>query len=255
MTKRRETDEEFWNRVAYHEAGHAVANIMAERTLSGEPLSFDKVVIRPGITGPLDGRGRDGGEEGLLGRLCGGTIYDVNGSWRDHYRDPLARAELEIIIQLAGPFAEAALFDRTKANMWATALLYCGGNRDYAYAEGHVFPDLCKLAGRRVSWRKLENRTRELVLECWPAIKAVAEHLLVKHELSAWEVYALAEPHLPEKGEGGRWAVENDLPPRRVRRGPATVTIKRIVPPRPPHLGNPPPESPHRDQAEPPERN
>jgi hypothetical protein len=108
----------------------------------------------------------------------------------------LAKMEWEILISLAGPFAEAASRDvRSKRDMRFTALLFCGAKDDYGVAKT-VLPDYKTASKRRHGIPHFEHRTRDLVLNAWPAIKEIAKSLLAKETLDHDDVYAIVAPFL-----------------------------------------------------------
>ena len=102
-----------WPCTARHEAGHAVAAIMMYRELGRNYYSFHRVLIRPGATGPfIDSYGRERDCLGILERASSWkhnmfpskSLREVE-PWLKHRW--LECMTLDIIIALAGPFAQA----------------------------------------------------------------------------------------------------------------------------------------------------
>jgi hypothetical protein len=197
--------------VAAHEAGHAVAYIEAFKDMGLDWSAFDRVLIRPDISKPhVDQKGR---KVQCVGMVEASNIYClVTGRlrWenalqlelqsenmlqlRPELKNWKLRPELkkqmewEIIVSLAGPFAEAAARgDRTKTNMRYTALLFCGAGLDYHRAE-NVLKDYKWATKGRVGLRRFEDRARELVLTEWPAIEALSAALLKSNILTYEQV-------------------------------------------------------------------
>jgi threonine/homoserine efflux transporter RhtA len=108
----------------------------------------------------------------------------------------LTKMQWDIVINLAGPMAEAAILDdRTKSNMLWTALLYCGAKADLERAET-VLAHYRAATKRQYGLTRFGHRTRELVLSAWPAIEALA-HALLKFEVIKYDqAAAIALPLL-----------------------------------------------------------
>ena len=189
--------------VAVHEAGHAVAYILAHRALERDYPSFHRVFIRRDFSSPyIDGRNR---EVDCIGMCEAPDLYIVGIGLGLFYLEPepwpgcqnqiLAKMEWAILTSLAGPFAESASRDaRSRAGMRHTARL-CGSEDDYGSAEA-VLLDFTKASKLRRRISHFEDRTRDLVLKSWPAIDALAKTLLVKETLNYDGAYAVVEPFL-----------------------------------------------------------
>ena len=124
--------------VAAHEAGHAVAYIGAFKDMGFHWDAFDRVLIRPDISKPhVDRKGREVQRSGIVEASDIHSLVSGRAIWKavPKLRPELKkRMEWEIIVSLAGPFAEAAARgDRTKTNMRWTAL-FCGAGDDYRKA-------------------------------------------------------------------------------------------------------------------------
>lgn len=197
--------------VAAHEAGHAVAYILAHRALGRHYASFKRVLIRRDYSLPyIDDRGR---EISCSGICEAPDLYQVGIGLGLFNHEPelhpglrneiLGTMEWAILVSLAGPFAEASFRgDHSKRRMRYTALFHCGSKDDYADAEA-ILPDYRKASKRRHGLRHFEDRTRELVLESWPTISTLAKHLVKKEALDHAEAYAIVAPLLEtSQGQG-----------------------------------------------------
>lgn len=190
--------------VAAHEAGHAVAYITAHRALERDYPSFRRVFIRRDFSSPyIDGRNR---EVDCIGMCEAPDLYNVSIGLGLFYQEPepwpgwknqiLTRMEWAILTSLAGPFAESASRDaRSRGGMRHAARWLCGSEDDYRSAEA-VLLDFTKVSKLRRRISHFEDRTRDLVLNSWPAIDALAKILLVKESLNYDSAYAVVEPHL-----------------------------------------------------------
>lgn len=190
--------------VASHEAGHAVACILAHRALGRDWRSFERVLIRRNFELPyIDRKNR---EIDCSGLCEGPAIYypgiglgtfNLEPEPRPGFKvEILATMQWSMVISLAGPFAEAAARDvRSKRSMRFTALLGCGGKEDYRAAEA-VLPDYRKASKRRHGIRYFEDLARDLVLKQSHVIVALAKALLVNEVLDYDEAYAIVAPLL-----------------------------------------------------------
>lgn len=190
--------------VAVHEAGHAVAYILAHRALDRDYSSFHRVFIRRDFSSPyIDDKNRV--VDDCSGMCEAPDLYAPGIGLMVFYQEPearpglklemLAKMEWAILTSLAGPFAEvAARGVHSKANMRLTAR-FCGGEADFEVAEA-VLVDYKKTSGRRRCIQHFEDRTRDLVLKSRPAIIALAKALLVRETLDYDDAYAVVEPFL-----------------------------------------------------------
>jgi hypothetical protein len=178
--------------VAAHEAGHAVAYLGAFKDMGFHWPAFDRILIRPDTSKPhVDLKGREvqcwGMVEGndIYSQVEGKGLWEHLPQWRPMIKK---RMEWDIIVNLAGPFGEAAARgDRTKTHMRYTALFFCGGNADYRRAED-VLKDYKWATGERIGLRRFEDRARELILMEWPTIEALSAALLKSDVLSYEQV-------------------------------------------------------------------
>jgi hypothetical protein len=190
-----------WPHTARHEAGHAVAAIVMFQGLGRNHPSFDRVLIRPGAAGPhVNRRG--------IPIDCVGLVERVN-SWTprvmplDSLRtlDPevkskfLTNMKIEIVVSLAGPFAQARSMGGKSRRSARWDALFGGCIPDYETAKA-VIREMRAMAGRG-SLRAFEGQTHDLVKSAWPAIEALADRLLEKHEIAHDEALAIASPLLP----------------------------------------------------------
>lgn len=191
-----------WPGVAHHEAGHAVAEIVIRRALDNPPPPFHRVLIRPGATGPCEAHGN------IVGMVDRQTSFVP--ALRKSTPTDCTLAEYEILARMAGPFAEAMYICRlygTPDEVYVadTARNVCrigGSERDFEHAE-NIHRELCILARRKIQLKRLKSRTYQLVRDNWPAICALADRLLTKHELTYDEALAVVRPFLLPAGQGG----------------------------------------------------
>jgi hypothetical protein len=221
--------------VSVHEAGHAVANILAHCTLGRNYPSFNRVFIRRNFSSPyIDRRGREIDCSGLCegpnlytpGIGLGMFNLEPRAGWK---KEILSTMEWSMIISFAGPFAEA--FSRNcrsrRDKRWA-ALFSCGASEDYAQAES-VLADYKKASKRRYGIRHFEDRAWELVVANQPAISGLASKLLQHKTLEYEEAHKIAAPLLGPTAQTGRPATKQRAcdqsadtnPPRRVALGKA----------------------------------
>jgi hypothetical protein len=182
-------------RIAVHEAGHAVAYVLAYRDLGQEYAAFERVLIRRDPNTPHVGR--SGRAIKCVGIVEAQYIYPPKigvamceqlPKQRDHI---IRQMEWCMIISLAGPFAEAvAIGNRTKSRMRYIALFSCGSDQDYQQAE-RVLIDYKQVMRRQYGIGRFEDRARELVLDQWPAIDALAQALLKSDVLEYEAAHAI----------------------------------------------------------------
>jgi hypothetical protein len=192
---------------AIHEAGHAVAFLLAYRALGRDYRPFHRVLIRRDISKPyIDDRGRERQIRGMVegpdiySTLTGPSVYElsIQQGMSELTAIMLATMQWDIVISLAGPFAEAVIVgDWTKTHMSWTAYFYCGGRDDLAHAET-VLDQYRVATKRRCGLTRFEHRTRELVLSAWPAIEVLAAALLEAEVMEYDEVAAIVLPLLPK---------------------------------------------------------
>jgi hypothetical protein len=103
---------------------------------------------------------------------------------------------LEIIISLAGPFAQVRFQGRrSKSSVRWDALFGGGCCDDYNRVKGTI-SDMRTMTGRG-SLLAFEARTFDLVERCWSAIEALGEQLLERHVIEYDEAVATVAPLLP----------------------------------------------------------
>jgi hypothetical protein len=167
-------EQEKLKKVAYHEAGHAVAAFAMFRR-------FKKVSIIP-IP-----------EEGTLGRLSGCQwASKLNPEFDDGAR-LRHKVEAEIILSLAGCVAEAKLTGRYN---------HIGASKDYqdaVFYESYV-TDSTEETEAYIKW--LFEKTKNVLSRRWNAIELLADEL-IKHR----EIAYMATRLIIRKG------LDGDLPP------------------------------------------
>ena len=140
--------------VAFHEAGHALASVLAFRAIGSGRRAIKYVEISEGEM-----------PAGQWSGSCHGPdIYSP--AWPVARIAPQNRRKMEwqIVIDLAGPIAEAvARGERRKKYAGTFALFYCGSSEDFSHA-GKVIADLCALTKRRQALRRFEQRALAVVL-------------------------------------------------------------------------------------------
>lgn len=171
--------------VSHHEAGHAVASILAFRALGRSYAAFERVLVRPDFRLPyVDRKGRSVDCSGLcegadlykpkIGLCIFNMVPAPRASWQ---AEILQTMEWSIIISFAGPYAEAiARGCRSRRDKRWTALFSCGAENDYAQAET-VLADYKQASKRRYGLRHFEERAWNLVLLQQPSINALATTL------------------------------------------------------------------------------
>ena len=160
---------------AYHEAGHAVAIVLAFRTAPWLPHRAPSLPVR--FVEITD----DGG-----GNCVGMSVYSMQwdiGVIKPRYRDLMER---QVCIHLSGGISEAILSGVR------------GGREALRFAEAHMDADLTKaeevcrdifrLTGYRVGPQHYADRTLTMMLEHWPAVEALAEALIDERRIEGWQV-------------------------------------------------------------------
>lgn len=140
--------------IAYHEAGHAVANCV-------QGIKFRSVYIRSSGEGRVEGSGR----------------------WLR-----MGRYELEnrIVATMAGPYAEARFTRQSK-------VLTLLGQPDKEQAEQAIrmLVDAGFIPDMHDAWQRFDEYTTSLLRKHWPAIERVAGALVQHLELAPGNVAAL----------------------------------------------------------------
>jgi hypothetical protein len=190
--------------VAAHEAGHAVACILAHRDLERDYPSFDRVFIRRNYSSPyIDRKGR---EHKVCGMCEGHALYTASIGLRVFNIEPeprpgwkreiLGTMEWSMIFSFAGPFAEAlSRNSRSRSDKRWVALFSCGASQDYRQAEA-VLANYKRASKRRYGIRHFEDRAWELVVANQPTISALTSKLLQHETLEYEEVQKIVTPLL-----------------------------------------------------------
>jgi hypothetical protein len=164
--------------VAFHEAGHALASVLAFRAIGSGRRAIKYVEISEGEM-----------PAGQWSGSCHGPdIYSP--AWPVARIAPQNRRKMEwqIVIDLAGPIAEAvARGERRKKYAGTFALFYFGSSEDFSHA-GKVIDDLCALTKRRQALRRFEQRALAVVLAHWPAVSMLAAALIEAGRLDGDQV-------------------------------------------------------------------
>jgi hypothetical protein len=180
---RQDTEPEF---VAHHEAGHAVAIVLAFRTAAWLPYPPPSVRVRS-VEITEDTPGQWGGN-------CVGTnIYSTR--WpieciAEPYRDLM---EAQIVIHLAGGIAEAVhRGERRRQEVLAFAASNCSIDGDLKQARA-VLADLRRLTGCRYDEQRFAERALALLLAHWRAVEALAAALVEDHRIEGDQVEAIVD--------------------------------------------------------------
>jgi hypothetical protein len=175
---------------AHHEAGHAVATMLAFRTARLPMRPPERIIKFIEITAE--------GSNAQRGGLCfGPNIYAIE--WPEAridraYRDVM---EWQIVIDLAGGIAEAiSRGERRKKEVFWFAVFNCACGDDLKNAAA-ILADLRKLTGHRYGERRFAERARDLLLANWPAVDALASALVGAERIEGDQVEKIVGPHLP----------------------------------------------------------
>src|SRR3981081_1958795 len=170
--------------VAFHEAGPGLASVLAVRAIGSGRRAIKYVEISEGEM-----------PAGQWSGSCHGPdIYSPAWPVARIAPQKTCKMELQIVIDLAGPIAEAvARGERRKKYAGTFALFYCGSSEDFSHA-GKVIDDLCALTKRRQALRRFEQRALAVVLAHWPAGSMLAAALVAGGRLAeeTWRMVAPA---------------------------------------------------------------
>lgn len=179
MIQHRDIAPEVLAAIAHHEAGHAVANVLAYREAHLPPS------LRPSVKYASILREDDGKASGIC---FGSSVYRPeyasslpNWRWQD-------AMEWQIVIDLAGGVAEAIhRGEYRQREMFWFVLLNCGTEQDLENAEA-VCADLQALTGRRYGLQRFVRRALKLLLANRPAVKAIAAALIRDRYIDGSEI-------------------------------------------------------------------
>jgi hypothetical protein len=185
--------------IAYHEAGHAVATVLAfERVRSPNlppPPPIKHVSILEDAAGKWSG-------------ICfGPQVYTtqwpdtrIGGQWRD-------AMEWQLVIDAAGGIAEAIhRGERNKRDMMWFAIFNCGTDGDLENMEA-ILTDLRRLTGRRHTLQRFYERACVLLREHWAAVERIAAALIESDHVGGDRVCELVirdDEEAPPRGSGDR---------------------------------------------------
>lgn len=178
--------------VAYHEAGHAVANVLAFRHCALLPAPLPRAIIKD-IAIFTEGTHLSG--------LCNGPgIYSTKWPERriqEAFRDAM---EWHIVTMMAGGVAETIHRGRKgKRDLLANAFFQEGADGDLDEIN-LVMQDLEILDGKKPSnafWQRLAVRTRDCLLVHWLAVDALAQALVKAEYLPGREAESIIDTALP----------------------------------------------------------
>jgi hypothetical protein len=181
MTYRRTPSTEVVSAVAHHEAGHAVAMVLAFRHAAWLPHPPPPLLVRyVEITEHAPGQ--------WTGSCVGPNIYSVR--WpidciAEPYRDLMER---QIVIELAGGVAEAIhRGERRESEVLAFAEAHCCIDADLEQARA-VLGDLFRLTGRRHDAQAFVGSTLALLMTHLPAVEALASALIAHRRIEGKRV-------------------------------------------------------------------
>lgn len=187
--------------VAYHEAGHTVAFVWADRAqlAKGRDSNFQSLLY-------VEASGAAGGQVGLsrvsldYSELLGADHPPVH---LIELHEPTARLilkaiEHDILSHLAGPYAQVVFEqgDQPISLLRKYAHSIDEAQSDFR-AAFELHGEFCRIRQRQVPFSDLEESALLLVKECWVAIDLLANTLLNERYLSADEVYPLVLSQLP----------------------------------------------------------
>ena len=182
---------------AHHEAGHAVAIVLAFRKATGLPKPPPPLLVRyVEITEDTPGQ---------WGGCCvGPDIYSVR--WpiaciAPRYRDLMER---QITISLSGGCAEAiARGERRKSEVLRFATNHCSVDDDLTKAR-IVLADLFRLTGIHRHPEHFVERTMVLLEEHWPAVEALASALIEHRRIEGDRIERIIDASIRQQRASGR---------------------------------------------------
>jgi hypothetical protein len=174
---------------AFREAGRALASVLAFRAIGSGRRAINFVDITEGKTPEHRWRGRCHGQDIYSPAWPGTRIAP------QHRR----RMEWQIVVDLAGPIAEAVRRgERRKKHIGAFALFDCSSRDNYSHA-GKILADVCTLTNRRHALQRFEQRTLGLVLAHWRAIETLAIRLIDAGRLDGDQAEQIVTARLPRR--------------------------------------------------------
>ena len=186
MTQHRDIAPEVLSAIAYHEAGHAVANVLAYRNAQSRTASRCCRASNTPVTCTRKGK---------VGGLCfGSKVYRAEYAvqaphWR--WQDAM---QWQIVIDMAGGAAEAIhRGERNKRGLMWFALLNCGTDGDLEDAD-KVLADLNALTGKRYGLNRFVIRAVELLRANWGAVEAIAAVMIRDGHIDGAEITAVVTP-------------------------------------------------------------
>jgi len=174
--------------VAYHEAGHAVANVLAWQYADHTDEVPERLLTRVDIFEP-----------GLrFGGFCGGPpVYSTQ--WPAHERIHArwrSAMEWQIVFGMAGGIAEAVFRGELRqGKVYGFASANCGMKTDMAELSD-VMDDLYLLTRRRHGPQRFAVRTLRLVQAQWPAVEVLAKALQANNYINGDDAQQIVENNL-----------------------------------------------------------
>jgi hypothetical protein len=174
--------------VAHHEAGHAVATVLAWRYAIQPNRLPDQLVNYAEIFKP----------EPLVPNSWAGICYGTQvymPEWSedriaDQFRDAM---EWQIIVELAGGIAEAIYQGEwRKHRVLGFAAFNCGADNDLD-RSAELLADLRRLTRRKHREQQFAEAALALLLEYWPAVEAVGAALIEHKRIEGHQVEEIVD--------------------------------------------------------------
>jgi hypothetical protein len=164
---------------AYHESGHACANVLAWRNVWPKPPS---PFVRHVEISDHDGE--------WIGRCSGVRAYQ--------HRSPVLM-ERAVICHLSGGIAEAIYRGAGERDeVLDFAIRHCGCNTDLQRARA-LIDELRTLTGVRHTEQQFALRTRWMLLQHWDCVERLATELIAHGRIEGDQVTRIID-HVPESG-------------------------------------------------------
>ena len=179
---------------AFHEAGHAVATVLAFRTAKWLPKPMPRLPVRYiEITDATAGE---------TGSCISADIYSMK--WDISVLVPRYRPlmEAQVVIELAGGIAEAIFRGvRSRHEVLAFAESNCEMDADLERAAP-VLRDLWRVTLYPFEPRDFVGRTLEMLLANWPAVEALAEALIEDGRIEGEDVERIIDRSMSSTTDG-----------------------------------------------------
>lgn len=190
--------------VAYHEAGHAVAFVVADQTKFGvEHASNLRSLVF------VEAQGAMGGGTGLArafmdySHVVGSAHRGIKHIDHEHPLAPslVAAMEHDIFGYLAGPYAQVVFEQGPQPSgaLRASARRIEEAQSDFVMGV-RLHLEVSRIRRRRRRFSDMEERAYTIVMKCWPAIADLASTLLDERFLEGTDVYKIVTPKLAKCG-------------------------------------------------------